>query len=416
MTSSPLQRFFTRKKKKNPLGKQERILLYLLAAVNFTHIVDFMIMMPLGDSLTVYFDINMQQFSILVSAYTLSAGVSGFMGAFFIDRFDRKTALIFTYTGFALGTLACAIAPTYALLLITRSLTGFFGGLIGALVMSIVSDAVPFERRGEAMGIIMSAFSAASVLGVPFGLYLNSLYSWHAPFFFLGSMSLMIGFLLYRLLPTLREHLEKGIPIKNPFVILKNIFTDTNQVNALLLGVALIIGQFMVIPFLAPYMIRNVGFTEGQLVYIYLLGGGLTLFTAPIVGRLADKYGKLRIFTIFMLLTIIPIVLITNMPKIHIAWALVVTGMFFVFASGRMIPAQAMITASVSSARRGSFMSIQSSTQQLSAGLSTFIGGLIIVESSTKSLLNYQYIGYFAIFTIIVAILIAPRLKVAEGN
>ena len=415
MTSSPVQRFF-KQKKKNPFGNQERILLFLLAAVNFTHIVDFMIMMPLGDALTKYFTISMQQFSVLVSAYTISAGISGFFGAFFIDRFDRKTALIFTYTEFALGTLACAIAPTYILLLIARSLTGFFGGLIGALVMSIVSDAVPFERRGEAMGIIMSAFSAASVLGVPFGLYLNSLYSWHAPFLFLGSMSLVIGFLLYQLLPTLRGHLEKNMTIKNPIVILGNIFKDINQINALLLGVFLIVGQFMVIPFLAPYMIRNVGFTEGQLVYIYLVGGALTLFTAPMVGRLADKYGKLRIFTIFMLLTIIPIILITNMPKIHIGLALVVTGMFFVFASGRMIPAQAMITASVGSANRGSFMSIQSSTQQLSSGLSSFIGGLIIVETSTRSLLNYQYIGYFAILTIIIAILIAPRLKVAEGN
>lgn len=415
MASSPLQRLF-RTKKKNPLAKQERILLYLLAAVNFTHIVDFMIMMPLGDSLTMYFDISMQQFSILVSAYTISAGISGFFGAFFIDRFDRKTALLFTYTGFAVGTLACAIAPTYILLLMTRSLTGLFGGLIGALVMSIASDAVPFERRGEAMGIIMSAFSIASVLGVPFGLYLNSLFSWHAPFFFLGSMSLVIGFLLYYLLPTLSEHLKAEETIKNPIVILSNIFRDANQVNALLLGVALIVGQFMMIPFFAPYMIRNVGFTEGQLVYIYLLGGGLTIFTAPIIGRLADKYGKLRVFIILMLLTIIPVVLVTNMPKVPIAWALVVTGMFFVFASGRMIPAQAMITASVSSARRGSFMSIQSSTRQLTSGMSSFIGGLIIVESYDRSLLNYQYIGYFVVFTILVAVLIAPRLKVAEGN
>src|SRR5215207_5836950 len=186
---------------------KEKIILLLLTVLNFTHIMDFMIMMPLGNYLMPYFDITSQQFSMLVAAYTFSAGASGFLAAFFVDRFDRKRVLLFAYAGFLLGTLCCAISPAYEILLVSRVIAGLFGGLIGAQVLSIVADIIPYERRASAMGMIMAAFSAASVFGVPFGLYIANLFNWHAPFFFVVILGALLVPFLIKFLPQMNAHL-----------------------------------------------------------------------------------------------------------------------------------------------------------------------------------------------------------------
>jgi predicted MFS family arabinose efflux permease len=191
---------------------------------------------------------------------------------------------------------------------------------------------------------------------------------------------------------------------------------DKNQQNGLLFGVILMIGHFSIIPFISPYMVANVGFSEKDLTYIYFVGGLLTFFTSPIIGRLADKHGKLKIFTVFGILALIPIFLITNMPRIPVPYALVATAMFFVFASSRFIPANAMITSLVTPSQRGGFMSISSSLQQLSSGIASFLAGLIITKSAIGELQNYNYVGYIAIFVSIMAVLIAQRLEVVKGQ
>jgi predicted MFS family arabinose efflux permease len=171
------------------LDKKEKILLFILASIQFTSIMDFMIMMPLGPQLMRIFQINPQEFGFLVSAYTFAAGFSSFIGVFWIDNFDRKKALMNMYLGFLLGTLACALSPTYTILVLSRILTGLFGGLLMALVFSIIGDVIEEKRRGTAMGYVSTSFSLASVLGVPFGLFIASFWNWHAPFFFLRSRS-----------------------------------------------------------------------------------------------------------------------------------------------------------------------------------------------------------------------------------
>jgi len=395
---------------------KERIILFTLAAINFAHIVDFMIVMPLGDMLMKEFSISPQQFSFIVASYTISAGIIGFASAFFIDRFDRKTALLFLNIGFTLGTFACALAPGYLTLLIARSITGAFGGILGALLLSIVADVVPEERRGQGMGIVMAAFSLASVLGVPFGYYLASQFSWHAPFVFLGSIGVLITFLAYKFIPSLTKHLVSKVDRPGPVQVLSNALSAPNQQKALLFMMLMMIGQFTVIPFIAPYMIRNVGFESSQITYIYLVGGGLTIFTSPLIGKLADKIGKLKTFTIFAILNVIPLFLITNMSPIPIYWALTVTGFFFIVSGGRMIPAMSMITSSVKPQNRGSFMSINSSVQQLSAGLASFIAGLIVIQSADGlSFERYNIVGYIAIASTIACVFIARTIKSVEA-
>lgn len=395
--------------------KSEKLILLILASIQFTNIMDFMIMMPLGPQLMRLFAINPQQFSIIVSAYTLSAGVFGFLSAFFVDRFDRKLSLLLTYIGFTIGTFACAFAPTYTFLIFARIFTGAFGGLLGAMVLSIVGDLIPFERRATAMGTITTAFSMAAVFGVPFGLFMASKMSWHAPFIFIGIAGIIITFLIYSFIPSMKDHIQSKAIKTNPFAVITNIASNQNQLLALLLMFLVIFGHFIIVPFLSPYMVANVGFTEEQLTYIYLLGGGATIFTSPIVGRISDKLGHQKIFSIAALISLIPIFSITNMPKIQIPLVLMITTMFFIFGNGRMIPSQTMMMSTVSPQNRGGFMSISSSIQQFTTGLASFIAGSIIIKTSTGSLNNYNYVGYIAIISTILSIFIARKLKVGNS-
>lgn len=401
---------------------KERVLLLVLAGALFTHIMDFMIVMPLGPQLMRLFDITPQQFSFLVSSYTFTAGGSGFVAAFFIDRFDRKTTLTFVYIGFVLGTLACAFAPTYEILLLTRSIAGAFGGVLGALVLSIVSDAIPLERRAAGIGFVMASFSAASVFGVPFGLYLATLFSWHAPFLFLGSLGAVILIFVIIYVPSMKTHMEGTAANNNPIHIIKTIFGRRNPLMGLLFTSVLMLGHFTIIPFIAPYMVGNVGFTEQELTYIYLVGGGLTMFTSPMVGRLADRHGRLTIFTIFGILVMIPLLFITHLPPVPLWQALIVSGIFFILANGRIVPSTTMVTSVIKPENRGSFMSIRSSVQQISSGLAAMLAGFIIAEEpskiteNAKALINYEYVGYIAIIFSVIAIFIARLLRVEKGS
>jgi predicted MFS family arabinose efflux permease len=398
------------------MQKSERLLLITLAAINFTNIMDFMIMMPLGPQLMRLFDITPQQFGLVVSAYTLSAGASGFFAAFIVDRFDRKIFLQVLYTGFLLGTLACGLAPTYNFLLAARIFTGLFGGVMGALILSIVGDVVPFERRGQAMGMIMAAFSIASVFGVPFGLYIASMFSWHAPFFFLVLCGFPIAIMIWKYIPNITSHIYNKADRPNPLEIVKGITSDPNQRKAITLMMVLMFGHFSIIPFLAPYMVSNVGFEESQLAYIYTIGGLFTIFTSPLIGKWADKVGKLKVFTVFIPLCAVSVLLITNMPRIDIWIVLVVSASFFVFSGGRFIPAQAMVSATVKSETRGSFMSISSALQQLCAGLASYIAGVIIVKQPNGELLNYNYVGYMSIAATLLCLVLARRIKTVDGE
>jgi predicted MFS family arabinose efflux permease len=393
--------------------KKERILLFLLAALQFTNIVDFMIIMPLGPELEKAFKINPQQFSLLVSAYTLSAFFSGLIAALMIDRFDRKTALFFSYIGFILGTLACALSPSYEMLLLARILTGAFGGLLGAVILAIVGDAFPLQRRATAMGTIMASFSVASVVGVPLGLFLASKFGWHASFYFLAGFSTLLCPLIFFYVPVLRAHI--GEKHENPFAAWASVVRDSNQLRALLLMAFLMLGQFMVVPFIAQYMEFNVCFLPNEIIYVYFLGGVTTFFTSRLVGKWSDKYGRFRIFTVFILISLIPLVLITNMPRIVIWPVLIVTTIFFITSGGRMIPATTMVTATVSPQRRGSFMSVNSAIQNLFEAIGAFLGGTILGQRATGELTNYWIIGICAVITSLLCIWVGSTIQV-KGN
>lgn len=375
--------------------------------------MDFMVMMPLGNFLMPYFQISPKEFSVVVASYSIAAALSGFSAAFFVDQFDRKKVLLFGYTGFVIGTICCGIAPSYQLLLIARIVAGMFGGLIGAQVLSIVADSFPYQRRASAMGILFSAFSLASIVGVPFSLFLAGRFSWHAPFLLIGGLGFGVIFAVAKFLPAMKGHMEGAREQKeNPLKMMKNLLTNRQQVMALFLSGSLMLGHFLIIPFLNPYMEMNVGFNEWQRNLVYMVGGVASFIASPLIGKLADKYGKHRVFYIFCFLSLIPIFLITNMPAIKYYFVLVVTGTWFALSSGRGIPAQAIISNVVKSEQRGSFMSFNSSVQQLFTGMASLIAGMIILVSPDGKILHYPLVGYLSIAIVFACIFIVRMIHV----
>lgn len=393
----------------------ERVLLLTLAALQFTHIVDFMILMPLGPQLMRLFGITPQQFGLLVSCYTISAGVSSFLGSFYLDRFGRRTALLTFYAGFALGTLCCAFAPSYEILCAARIATGAFGGVLGSLIFAIVGDVIPFERRASAMGTVMTAFAMASVLGVPAGIYLASYGDWHMPFVVLSVLSIFVGILVFRVVPPLRDHMAAKHTARPPlFAFLGSVLRNGNQLNAIALMTFMMLGQFAVIPFVSPYMVANVGFSERELPYLYFTGGLVSMITLPMIGRIADRIGKRKVFLFLTTLAIVPLLLVTHLPPVGVPLALVATTFFFFCIGGRGVPASAMITATVPPQQRGSFMSLVSSAQQLAAGVGSSIASIIVTKGTSGELLHYPIVGYFAAGTCILCIIAAATLRLPE--
>ncbi|MDB5193595.1 MAG: major facilitator superfamily 1 [Segetibacter sp.] len=392
---------------------KERVLLLLMAAINFTHILDFMVMMPLGNFLMPYFHISPKQFSVLVASYSICAAISGFSAAFFVDRFDRKKVLLFGYIGFIIGTICCGIAPSYYLLLTSRIVAGLFGGLIGAQVLSIVADTFPYERRASAMGILFSAFALASIIGVPFSLFIAGNISWHAPFILIGGLGIIVTLAVTKFLPPMKNHLLSGDSLREtPLQVIKNITESRTKMYALLLSGCLMLGHFLIIPFLNPYMEMNVGFSDNQRNLVYMVGGVSSFIAAPIIGRLADKFGKHIVFTIFTILSLIPIFLITNMPAIKYYYVLMVTGVWFALSTGRGIPAQAIISNVVPPEQRGSFMSFNSCIQQLFTGLASLIAGLVVLVGTDGKILHYSWLGYLSIAIVCSCIFIAHAIQV----
>jgi predicted MFS family arabinose efflux permease len=392
------------------MKKHEWIVLLLLAAVNFTHILDFMIMMPLGNYLMPYFNISTKQFSFLVSAYTFSAAVSGFGAAFFVDHFDRKKVLLFGYSGFLVGTLACGIAPSFALLLIARIVAGLFGGLIGAQVLSIVSDIFPYNQRGKAMGTVMSAFAIASTFGVPFSLYLANIISWNAPFILVAVLGLVLLPLLMRFIPKMDGHLLNRTAKESPFEALNVITKERKLMLALLFSGLIMMGHFLIIPFINPYMEFNNGYSKQETPLIYLAGGIAAFISANVLGRLSDRLGKYKIFNICIFLSLPLVIIITNLPAVPIFLLLTLFAIWFAFATGRGVTAQAMLSNVVATRHKGSFMSFNSSIQQFGSGLASLMAGYIVDKDADGKILHYPLLGYGSVVILVVCLLLGRYL------
>jgi MFS transporter, DHA1 family, inner membrane transport protein len=394
--------------------RHERLVLLILAAVQFATIVDFMIVMPLGPQLMRKLHIDPAQFGVIVSSYTFAAGAAGLVASAIVDRFARRTAFMALYAGFLLGTLLCGLAPNYIALVAARTATGAFGGILGGMSMAIIGDVFPEERRGRATGSLMTGFALASVAGVPLGLFLGTNYGWHIPFVVLAIAGIPTLLLVPFAMPRLDAHVGKQHV--HPLRSIAETFSQVNHLNAFGLIILLAIGSFTVFPYLSAYLVSNVGMTEHQLPLVYIAGGGLTLFASPVIGRLADRHGKLRVYRVIAPASALMLLTVTHLPPLPAGVAVAVFGGLMVCNVGRMIAAMAMITSSVEPRRRGAFLSANSSVQHIACGFGTYVGGLIVAESATGKLEHFGTVGWVAAAATLASLWVAGRVRVAEQS
>jgi predicted MFS family arabinose efflux permease len=393
---SPLDRGFTR---------YQSLLVALLAFVQFTVILDFTIMSPLGAIIMPALDITAGQFGVAVSAYAFSAGISGILSAGFADRFDRKRLLLFFYVGFTLGTALCALAPNYHVLLLGRIVTGLFGGVIGSVVLAITTDLFSLQQRGRVMGFVQTAFAASQVLGIPAGLFLSNHWSWNVSFGAIIVLSIAGMAAVALVMQPVDAHLLLKQE-KTAFRHLIATVTQTRYTMAFLVTTLLATSGYMLMPFGSAYTVHNLGIDIQHLPTIYLVSGLFSIFTGPLVGRASDAFGKFPTFVFGSAMSMVMVLIYTHLGQVSLTTVIVVNVLMFVGIFSRMIPSQALISAIPDPSQRGSFSAVSASLQQLSGGLGSVLAAAIIAENPDGSLRHFDWLGYIVVATATVSLVV----------
>jgi len=387
-----------------PFSPYQILVIALLALLQFTIVLDFMVLAPLGDFLMKSLSMTPKGFGLVVSSYAFSAGASGIMAAGFADKFDRKKLLLFFYTGFIVGTLCCALATTYEMLLGARIVTGLFGGVIGAISMTIVTDIFAVDQRGRVMGFVQMAFAASQVLGIPIGLYFANLWGWHAAFLMIVVLALLIGFTILFKVKPIDKHLALQSD-QSPFLHLWHAVTNRNYQTGFIATAFLSVGGFMLMPFGSAYLINNINITQEQLPLVFMFTGLASIVIMPLVGKLSDKVDKFMVFTGGSALAIVMILFYTNLGPVPLWQVVVINMVLFMGIMSRMIPATTL-TMSVPDAKdRGAFMSVNASLQQMAGGIAALCAGLIVTQDTKSSpLRHYDTLGIVVSILIVICV------------
>ena len=368
----------------------------IIAFLQFTVVLDFIIMAPLGAQMIRVLHISPGHFGWVVSAYAFSAGISGILTAGFADKFDRKKMLLLCYTGFILGTFLCGIAPDYPFLVFARIVTGLFGGVLFSTNMAIIADLFPFEKRGRVMGYVQMAFAVSQVAGIPLGLFLANRYGWHMPFRMIVSFCIPIGLVILRWMHPVADHLQRRAA-QRPIQHLLKTISQKRYIRAFLATAFLSTGGFLMMPYSSTFLVQNVGVGEQILPVVFIVAGAAGLITGPLIGKWSDRIGKFRMFIDGSIFATIMVQVMTHLSVTPLWEVLVINTLMYTAVFSRMIPSQALISGVPDAPDRGAFMAINSSVQQLGGGIASAIGGFIIAQDSTGKLLHYDIIGLVTI-------------------
>ena len=396
-------------------SRYQSFLIALLAFVQFTIILDFMIMSPLGAIIMPALNITAAQFGVAVSAYAFSAGISGILAAGFADRFDRKRLLLFFYLGFTAGTALCALAPNYHLLLLGRIVTGLFGGVIGSVVLAIITDLFALQLRGRVMGFVQTAFAASQVLGIPAGLFLSNHWNWHVAFGALVGLSIATIAAILLMMRPVNAHLK----LKQDSNAFHHLIATVGQPRyTLAFGVTTLLatGGFMLMPFGSAFTVSNIGIDIVHLPTIYLVSGLFSIFTGPLVGRASDRFGKFPVFVFGSAVSVVMVLIYTHLGQVGLTTVIIVNVLMFVGIFSRMIPSQALISAIPVPSQRGSFSAISASLQQLSGGLGSVLAAAIIAQNTDGSLRHFDRLGYIVVATSILSLIAMYFVQKSVAN
>jgi predicted MFS family arabinose efflux permease len=375
----------------------------LISLLQFTIILDFMVMAPLGAMLIRILSITPSQFGWVVSAYAFSAGIAGIAAAGFADKFDRKKMLLFFYAGFILGTFLCGIAPDYHFLLLARMVTGLFGGVLFSVNMAIIADLFPLEVRGRVMGYVQMAFAVSQVAGIPVGLFFANKFGWHMPFLMIVGLCLITGVAILRWMKPVDGHLQERAA-QRPLLHLINTASQKRYLLAFMATVFLSTGGFLMMPYSSAFLVRNVGVSEQVLPAVFIVAGVVGLFTGPLIGKWSDRIGKYRLFIGGSILATIMVLVITHLSVTPLWEVLVLNTLMYTAVTSRMIPTQALVSAVPDMKDRGAFMSINSSVQQLGGGIASVVGGWLISQNASGQLVHYDLLGYVTIGAFLICI------------
>jgi predicted MFS family arabinose efflux permease len=394
----------------------QKFVVAMLAFLQFTVVLDFMVLSPLGALLMPALSISPRQFGLVVSAYAIAAAVSGILAAGFADRYDRKKFLLFFYAGFLLGTICCGLAPSYPLLLAARIVTGVFGGVVGAVSYAIVADVFPLQLRGRVMGLIMTAFGASQVLGIPIGISLATRLGWHAPFLMIAGICLLVGVFIATRMQPVDKHLEKTRG-QNPVQHLWKTATSTRYGVGFMATILLAVGGFMLMPFASAFTVNNQHVALDHLWILYTITGVCSIVFGPLIGRLSDKVGKYQTFCIASSIVIVVVLYYTNLENASLTQLIIVSVIMFACVTGRMASAGALVSAVPAPHDRGAYMSISSSLQQLAGGAASYLAGLLVSEGPSGRLEHYPRIGIAVAAATLVAMWLMYRVHrlVPEG-
>ena len=404
MSSISVEKVTYLEKTKHIFTPYDKFVIAILALLQFTVVLDFMVLSPLGAILMPGLGISTSQFGLVVSAYAFSAGASGLCAAGFADRFDRKKMLLFFYSGFVCGTLFCTIADSYLPLLCARVITGIFGGVIGSISFAIITDMFSMQVRGRVMGVVQMAFAASQILGIPVGLYLATHFDWHAPFLMIAAISSIIGVVMAIKLKPVTGHL-KGKHDKNAFIHLWHTASNPFYIRGFAATILLATGGFMIMPFSTAFLVNNVLVPETHLSEIFFITGIVSIFTGPFLGKLADKYGKYRLFVFGSILSIIMVMIYTHLGP-NPVWVVILTNIvLYTGISSRMISSSALISGVPDMKDRGAYMGINSSIQQVSGGIAAFVAGLIVYQPTKNApLQHFDTVGYVTACTMLITL------------
>ena len=376
-------------------GSKEAWVVGVLLLATLTHVLDFVIMMPLGPMLMKEFNIGAAEFGYMVSVYTVAAAASSFLSAIWVDLINRKTALLLLMVGFLAGNVLCALAPSPFHLILGRIIAGLFGGVMSAVIFSIIGQLVDASRRGRATGLMGTAFPIVSILGVPIGLKIADIYGWRMAFFMVLGLCLITIAALVVILPSIEpERRSTGSSLLSPF---KEVLTYRPHLHGLLLIMLMVFGGFVIVPYIAPFLINNGYIRSDQLYLVYLIGGSCSIVSSRLIGVLADKYGKLRVLRVVLVLAIISLFAFTNMPHYHFALVAIISSASMMFLPGRYVCVMAFITVISKPETRGSYMSLTMAFQQLMIGLSSVLGGYLVGEGEGGTLDTFWLAGAFCI-------------------
>lgn len=389
----------------------EIFVILILALTQFTVVLDFIVISPLGDLLMKSLNLSTTQFGLTVSVYAFSAGLSGLLTAGFADRYDRKKLLLFFYIGFILGTLFCGLSHTYTMLLLARIFTGIFGGVIGAISMTIVSDLFPLEKRGRVFGFLQMGFGASQVLGIPLSLYIANLWGWQWPFLMIVGLSLIIWFSIVLKIRQMSAHLE----FKNEQNAIRHLWhtmTLRKYRIGFLATAFLSLGSFMMMPWGSAYVINNLKITVEQLPFIYMASGVCSLTIMPIVGKLSDRFDKLHLFTIASVILIVVIIIYANLGPTPFWIVLIMNLGLQVGFLSRTVPSISLTSALPQKQDRGAFMGINSSLQQIAGGMAAALGGVIVVQKDKFSPLeHYDTLVYVVVLLSVISVALLLRVS-----